>query len=86
MKHRITGRMALPAALALLASAASAAPDISGTYWATSYSPKIQVMGVSPTHTAPPGIDHWPRLGSIPLLISRTQFSWKIIPPTPMIG
>ena len=37
--------MALPAALALLASAASAAPDISGTYWATSYSPKIQVMG-----------------------------------------
>jgi hypothetical protein len=26
-------------------SAASAAPDISGTYWATSYSPKIQVPG-----------------------------------------
>jgi hypothetical protein len=33
-------------ALAMAAcSAASAAPDISGTYWATSYSPKIQVMG-----------------------------------------
>jgi hypothetical protein len=28
-----------------LTSAASAAPDISGTYWATSYSPKIQVLG-----------------------------------------
>jgi hypothetical protein len=26
-------------------SAAGAAPDISGTYWATSYSPKIQVLG-----------------------------------------
>jgi hypothetical protein len=26
-------------------SLASAAPDISGTYWATSYSPKIQVLG-----------------------------------------
>src|SRR5580700_4138922 len=26
-------------------SAASAAPDISGTYWATSYSPKIEVVG-----------------------------------------
>jgi hypothetical protein len=26
-------------------SAAAAAPDISGTYWATSYSPKIQVVG-----------------------------------------
>src|SRR5215471_3551507 len=26
-------------------SAASAAPDISGTYWATSYSPKIPVVG-----------------------------------------
>jgi hypothetical protein len=26
-------------------SAAGAAPDISGTYWATSYSPKIQVQG-----------------------------------------
>ena len=24
---------------------AAAAPDISGTYWATSYSPKIQVVG-----------------------------------------
>jgi hypothetical protein len=33
-------------ALAMAAcSTASAAPDISGTYWATSYSPKIQVMG-----------------------------------------
>jgi hypothetical protein len=28
-----------------LSSAAVAAPDISGTYWATSYSPKIQVLG-----------------------------------------
>src|SRR3984893_7506506 len=26
-------------------STAGAAPDISGTYWATSYSPKIQVVG-----------------------------------------
>ena len=26
-------------------SAAGAAPDLSGTYWATSYSPKIQVVG-----------------------------------------
>jgi hypothetical protein len=33
-------------ALAMAAcSTAGAAPDISGTYWATSYSPKIQVMG-----------------------------------------
>ena len=28
-----------------LNSAAGAAPDLSGTYWATSYSPNIQVMG-----------------------------------------
>src|SRR5258706_12159812 len=28
-----------------LTSAAAAAPDISGTYWATSYSPTIQVLG-----------------------------------------
>jgi hypothetical protein len=28
-----------------ICSAASAAPDISGTYWATSYSPKIEVVG-----------------------------------------
>jgi hypothetical protein len=33
-------------ALAMAAcSIASAAPDISGTYWATSYSPKIEVVG-----------------------------------------
>jgi hypothetical protein len=33
-------------ALAMAAcSAAGAAPDISGTYWATSYSPRIQVVG-----------------------------------------
>ena len=33
-------------ALAMAAcSTAGAAPDISGTYWATSYSPKIQVVG-----------------------------------------
>ncbi len=29
----------------LCAQGAAAAPDISGTYWATSYSPKIQVVG-----------------------------------------
>ena len=29
----------------LCAQGATAAPDISGTYWATSYSPKIQVVG-----------------------------------------
>jgi hypothetical protein len=29
----------------LWAQSATAAPDISGTYWATSYSPKIQVVG-----------------------------------------
>src|SRR6516162_7812319 len=28
-----------------VSSAAGAAPDISGTYWATSYSPNIQVVG-----------------------------------------
>jgi hypothetical protein len=38
-------RIMLPIALALLALPASAAPDISGTYWASAYSPKIQVMG-----------------------------------------
>jgi hypothetical protein len=36
----------LSLALAMTAySAAVAAPDISGTYWATSYSPKIEVVG-----------------------------------------
>ena len=30
---------------ALSAYAAGAAPDISGTYWATAYSPKLQVLG-----------------------------------------
>ena len=29
----------------LASSAAAAAPDISGTYWASSYSPKIEVAG-----------------------------------------
>jgi hypothetical protein len=33
------------AAYAVACSAATAVPDISGTYWATSYSPKIQVLG-----------------------------------------
>ena len=33
------------AAYCAASSAAYAAPDISGTYWATSYSPKIQVLG-----------------------------------------
>src|SRR3569832_1431113 len=40
--------LALTAAFATSASApsaASAVPDISGTYWATSYSAKIQVLG-----------------------------------------
>jgi hypothetical protein len=42
---RVCG-IALWFALAMAAgSAASAAPDISGTYWATSYSPKIEVVG-----------------------------------------
>ena len=36
---------AVPAHAASAASAASAAPDISGTYWATSYSARIQVLG-----------------------------------------
>jgi hypothetical protein len=33
------------AAYTLAGAPAKAAPDISGTYWATSYSPKIQVLG-----------------------------------------
>jgi len=33
------------AAYGAACSAAGAAPDISGTYWATSYSPKIEVVG-----------------------------------------
>jgi hypothetical protein len=42
-----SGFLACSAVAAYLAAcaAAVAAPDISGTYWATSYSPKIQVMG-----------------------------------------
>jgi hypothetical protein len=35
------------AAYTLTGAPAKAAPDISGTYWATSYSPKIQVLGGS---------------------------------------
>jgi hypothetical protein len=37
-------------------SLASAAPDISGTYWATSYSPKIQVLGGGDPPLNPAGI------------------------------
>jgi hypothetical protein len=33
------------AAYSAACTAAAAAPDISGTYWATSYSPTIQVLG-----------------------------------------
>ena len=33
------------AAYSFACSAAGAAADISGTYWATSYSPKIEVLG-----------------------------------------
>jgi hypothetical protein len=33
------------AAYTLVGAPAKAEPDISGTYWATSYSPKIQVLG-----------------------------------------
>jgi len=43
---KVVRSIGLSFALAMAASsAAGAAPDISGTYWATSYSPKIQVMG-----------------------------------------
>jgi hypothetical protein len=46
MKILCTCGIGLSFALAIvLNSAARAAPDISGTYWATSYSPKIQVVG-----------------------------------------
>jgi hypothetical protein len=46
MKSFCVCGIGLSFALALaLNSAAVAAPDISGTYWATSYSPKIQVLG-----------------------------------------
>src|SRR6516164_1207538 len=43
-------RIGLPCALALAAYSAAcalagAAPDISGTYWATSYSPNIELLG-----------------------------------------
>jgi hypothetical protein len=33
------------AAYSAACTAAGGAPDISGTYWATSYSPTIQVLG-----------------------------------------
>ncbi len=43
---RVCVRGAVAAFLVATAvSAACAAPDISGTYWATTYSPKIQVLG-----------------------------------------
>jgi len=43
---KVVRSIGLSFALAMAASsAAGAAPDISGTYWATSYSPKIQVTG-----------------------------------------
>jgi len=46
MKFSCVCRIGLSFALVLaLNSATIAAPDISGTYWATSYSPRIQVLG-----------------------------------------
>ena len=43
---KVVCSIGLSFALAMaVSSAAGAAPDISGTYWATSYSPNIQVMG-----------------------------------------
>src|SRR5262252_3732141 len=43
---KVVRSIGLSFALAMAASsAAGAAPDISGTYWATSYSPNIQVTG-----------------------------------------
>src|SRR5215831_18463422 len=43
---KVVRSIGLSFALAMaVSSAASAAPDISGTYWATSHSPNIQVMG-----------------------------------------
>jgi hypothetical protein len=50
MKSAHVRPMGLSSGLGLVAylavcSAATAAPDISGTYWATTYSPKIQVLG-----------------------------------------
>ena len=44
MKFFCRSGIGLSLAMALN-SAALAAPDISGTYWATSYSPRIQVLG-----------------------------------------
>jgi hypothetical protein len=46
MKSFCRSGMGLSFLLAMaLTSAATAAPDISGTYWAASYSPKMQVLG-----------------------------------------
>ena len=42
---KVVGVCGIGLSLALAYSAAVAAPDISGTYWATSYSPKIEVVG-----------------------------------------
>ena len=42
---KVVGVCGIGLSLALAYSAAVAAPDISGTYWATSYSPRIQVVG-----------------------------------------
>jgi hypothetical protein len=43
---KVVCSISLSFALAMaVSSAAGAAPDISGTYWATSYGPNIQVMG-----------------------------------------
>jgi hypothetical protein len=47
MRFAVATAVALTAAsfVAVSAQAAGPVPDISGTYWATNYSPKLQVMG-----------------------------------------
>ena len=45
MKVFRVGGAGLAVVLSLSAYSAAAAPDIAGTYWATSYSPKIKVVG-----------------------------------------
>lgn len=45
MRFAATGGVALAAAFVTSAYAADTPPDISGTYWTTTYSPKIQLVG-----------------------------------------
>ncbi len=46
VRARVAGvYLAAAVAVSAAAAAAGAAPDISGTYWATSYSPTLQVLG-----------------------------------------